>query len=149
MNDKMSEQHPPMPPATFEFLVLSLRFQAEAQLGLMSWGDEAPTVNLTAARHSIDLLAMLQDKTRNNLTTEEQRLIENTVTELRFRYLHVYEAEQKKHAAAAEASAEAAAAAKQAAPADSEAAAASPTAGPETATEAAPAPASETPQENG
>jgi uncharacterized membrane protein len=95
-----------MPPASFEFLVLSLRFQAEAHLGLMSYGDEKPQINLGVARHTIDLLAMIQDKTRNNLNTEEQRLIENTVTELRFRYLHVYETEQKKQAEAAPAAAQ-------------------------------------------
>jgi hypothetical protein len=34
------------------------------------------------ARHSIDLLAMIQEKTRGNLSMEEQRLIENEVLRL-------------------------------------------------------------------
>ncbi len=33
------------------------------------------------------MLAMLQEKTRGNLSLEEQRLLENTVTEMRFRYV--------------------------------------------------------------
>jgi hypothetical protein len=37
------------------------------------------------------MLAMLQEKTRGNLSIEEQRLIENSVTELRFRYIQVFE----------------------------------------------------------
>ena len=39
------------------------------------------------ARHHIDLLAMLQEKTKGNLTLEEQRALDNSVTELRFRFV--------------------------------------------------------------
>jgi hypothetical protein len=53
------------------------------------------------ARHSIDLLAMLQDKTRGNLAIEEQRLLENALTELRFRFVQAMEQHQKKTAAGA------------------------------------------------
>jgi hypothetical protein len=41
------------------------------------------------------MLAMLEEKTRGNLTAEEQRLLENGLTELRFRYVQVAE-EQKR-----------------------------------------------------
>ena len=44
-----------------------------------------------AARHAIDMLAMLQEKTKGNLSLEEQRLIENSLTELRFRFVQVSE----------------------------------------------------------
>lgn len=79
----------PVPPATFEFLVLSLRAQVEIQLGLVHFGkeDERPEPQLPLARHAIDMLAMLADKTRGNLSLEEQRLIENSVTELRFLFV--------------------------------------------------------------
>ena len=90
--------NPDMPiPATFEFLVLSCKMQAEVQLGLMHFGDEKdqPEPDTQAARHTIDLLAMLQEKTRGNLTVEEQRLIENSLTELRFRYIQVMEQKSK------------------------------------------------------
>src|SRR3954469_13513077 len=80
----------PLPPATFEFLVISLKAQAEMHLGLFHFGEEKdrPQPDLRAARHGIDLLAMIQDKTRGNLSMEEQRLVENSLTELRFRYLN-------------------------------------------------------------
>ena len=80
----------PLPPATFEFLVISLKAQAEMHLGLFHFGEEKdrPQPDLRACRHSIDLLAMIQDKTRGNLSIEEQRLVENSLTELRFRYLN-------------------------------------------------------------
>ncbi len=70
--------------------------QAEASLGAAPWGGENQEVNLPIARHTIDMLGVLQDKTRNNLTMEEQRLLDNTVTELRFRYIQASETEEKK-----------------------------------------------------
>jgi hypothetical protein len=99
----MSEKEYPLPPATFEFLVLSLKTQTEVHLGLLHFGDEKerPEPEFRMARHSIDLLAMIQDKTRNNLAIEEQRLIENALTELRFRYVQAMEQHQKKAAAGA------------------------------------------------
>ena len=99
----MSEKEYPLPPATFEFLVLSLKTQTEVHLGLLHFGDEKerPEPEFRMARHSIDLLAMIQDKTRGNLGMEEQRLIENALTELRFRYVQAMEQHQKKAAAGA------------------------------------------------
>jgi len=77
--------------------------QTQMHLGLMHFGDkdEESEPNLVLARHSIDLLGMLQEKTRGNLTAEEQRLIENGLTELRFRFVQVSEDLEKRHAPAA------------------------------------------------
>src|SRR5580704_16246658 len=79
----------PVPPATFEYLVATFRFQTEMQLGLLHFGEEKdrPEPNLDLARHFIDTLAMLQEKTRGNLSMEEKRMLENAVTELRFRFV--------------------------------------------------------------
>jgi hypothetical protein len=81
----------PIPPADFFFLVESILMQAQMQLGLLDLGEEEgqPEPNLPLARHSIDLLAMLGEKTKGNLTVEEQRLLENGLTELRFRYVQI------------------------------------------------------------
>jgi hypothetical protein len=77
-----------MPPASFEMLVLSLKFQAEQGLGLLRVDANTPVeTDLALARHAIDLLAMLQEKTRGNLSLEESRLLENSLTELRFRFV--------------------------------------------------------------
>ena len=91
------EQHGPLPPASFEFLALSIRTQAELQLGLIHFGpeNEKPKPDFDLARHSIDLLGMLQDKTKGNLTLEEQRLLENSLTELRFRFVQALEESKK------------------------------------------------------
>ena len=87
----------PLPPPTFEFLTASLKMQAEVQLGLFYLGEEKdrPQPNFPLARHSIDMLSMLMEKTKGNLTTEEQRLLENSLTELRFRYIQVLEQREK------------------------------------------------------
>ncbi|HZT36440.1 MAG TPA: DUF1844 domain-containing protein [Bryobacteraceae bacterium] len=87
----------PLPPATFEFLVLSLKTQAEMHLGLLRVGEnkERPAPEFRVARHTIDLLAMIQEKTKGNLSLEEQRLIENSLTELRFRYVQALEDSKK------------------------------------------------------
>lgn len=95
-----AEQAPPeipLPPATLEFLVLSLRSQAEMQLSLLHFGEEKdrPKPNLPLARHTIDLIAMLAEKTKGNLTMEESRLVENSLTELRFRYVQAMESASK------------------------------------------------------
>jgi hypothetical protein len=82
---------------SFEFLTLSLKTQAEMQLGLIHFGEESerPKPDLRLARHTIDLMAMLQEKTRGNLTLEEQRLMDNSLTELRFRFVQVQEQASK------------------------------------------------------
>ena len=70
-------------------------------LGLIRISDQdPPEPNLHMARHAIDMLAMLNGKTRGNLTMEEQRDLENTLTELRFRYVHVATEAGKKAAPA-------------------------------------------------
>ncbi|MCU1294846.1 MAG: hypothetical protein JWP08_3696 [Bryobacterales bacterium] len=89
----------PIPPADFSFLVQSILMQTQMQLGLLHFGEEDELVeepNLALARHSIDLLSMLQAKTKGNLTVEEQRLLENGLTELRFRYVQVADEQKKK-----------------------------------------------------
>lgn len=83
------------PTASFELLVMSLAMQAEIELGVHGKSEEQPP-NLDLARHSIDLLAVLQEKTKGNLSFEEKRQLDNAVTMLRFRYVQaVQELNQK------------------------------------------------------
>ena len=99
----------PLPPANFTFLVESILMQTQIQLGLLKFGEEdegEQEPNLPVARHSIDMLAVLQEKTRGNLTTEEARILENGLTELRFRYVQVAEDLKRKNVPASEPPAE-------------------------------------------
>jgi len=90
--DEQEEFDFPLPPASFDFLVMSLRAQAEVQLGLVHYGQkEKPKPQLNMARHTIDLMGILLEKTKGNLALEEQRMLENSLTELRFRYVQIAE----------------------------------------------------------
>ena len=99
---EVDENDLPMPPVSFEFLILSLKMQAEMQLGLLHFGEEEdrPKPNTAIARHTIDLIGVLQEKTRGNLSMDEQRLVENSLTELRFRYIQVVDEMKKQQGAA-------------------------------------------------
>jgi hypothetical protein len=82
----------PLPPASFTFLVLSMRAQVEVHLGLMPYGDdENAEPNLPLARHTLDMMGVLAEKTKGNLSLEEHRMLENSLTELRFRFVQVSE----------------------------------------------------------
>ena len=86
----------PIPPADFSFLVYSLTTQAQIQLGLLRLDEkEAPRPNLPIARHTIDMLSMLQEKTQGNLSLPEKLLLENSLTDLRFRYVQATEESKK------------------------------------------------------
>lgn len=82
----------PLPPPSFSFIVLSLRAQVEMHLGLMHFGEEEKQPpDLQLARHSLDLMGVLLEKTKGNLDLDERRLLENSLTELRFRFVQVSE----------------------------------------------------------
>jgi hypothetical protein len=75
---------PGAPPATFDFLVHTLFTQALMALGRIPNPITKQTMkNVATARHFIDTLAMLEDKTRGNLSTDEQRLLEEIQHQLR------------------------------------------------------------------
>ncbi len=76
------------PPADFNTLVLSLSTSALMHLGMIAGpeGEPSPT-NLPLARHSIDLLAMLDEKTRGNLSGEEENLLGQVLYDLRMHFV--------------------------------------------------------------
>ena len=84
--EKSATSPPSLPAASFELLVMSLGVQAQMELTAPN-DDDAPPPNLDMARHTIDLLAVLKDKTKGNLSLEESRRLDNTLTELRYRYV--------------------------------------------------------------
>lgn len=86
-NGDDNESRPELPPADFDFLVYSLRLQAELNLGLLPAMEDSSEPDFDLARHNIDLLAVLQQKTKGNLTTEEQLALDNSVTELRYLFV--------------------------------------------------------------
>lgn len=75
-------------PITFATFVLSLSTQALAHLGeIPDPTDGSTRVELSAAQEIIDILAMLQEKTRGNLAPEEDRQLEGALYVLRMKYV--------------------------------------------------------------
>lgn len=72
----------------FGLLALSLGNAALMGIGVIADpATQKTAVNLELARHNIELLAMLQEKTKGNLTNEEHRLIEDLLYDLRLRFV--------------------------------------------------------------
>lgn len=81
---------PELPPASFEFLVSTMVTQILAALGQIADPSSGqPTVQLDFAKHQIDTLEILQEKTRGNLTEPESTMIEQALHELRMLYVTV------------------------------------------------------------
>ncbi len=77
-------------PVNFQHLVLSLATTAMFQLGMMgNPGEEQPQVDMAAAQETIDLLNVLEKKTKGNLTQEEEGLLTNSLYELRMCFVEV------------------------------------------------------------
>lgn len=76
------------PPATFEFLAHTLFTQALMALGrIPNPITQKSHRNLPTARHFIDTLAMLEQKTNGNLTEDERRVLEEIQHQLRMMYM--------------------------------------------------------------
>ena len=79
-----------LPPPDFVTFVLSLAHSARVHLGdAPDPASNQNQANLTLARHSIDLLTMLQEKTKGNLTGEEERMLDQALYDLRMRFVEV------------------------------------------------------------
>lgn len=74
----------------FETLVSYLGTTAMFQLGMMAGpGGERISADLTSAHHTINMLEVIERKTRGNLTPDESRLLEDVLYELRLAYIEV------------------------------------------------------------
>jgi hypothetical protein len=82
-----------LPAADFSTFLLSLGSSALIHLGEMAPpGDAAKRRNLPLAKHTIDLLSLLREKTQSNLTPEEDELLESLLYDLRLRYVEAVKA---------------------------------------------------------
>ncbi|MFP3867947.1 MAG: DUF1844 domain-containing protein [Desulfobacteraceae bacterium] len=79
---------PPLPPITFSSFLISLSSSAFLHLGDLPDPDTGEKKkDLPLAKQTIDLLGLLREKTRNNLTTEEENLFDHMLYDLRMRYV--------------------------------------------------------------
>jgi Domain of unknown function (DUF1844) len=80
-------------PMTFEALIFSLSTSALLQLGLAPHPETGkPEKDLPGAKQTIDILEMLQQKTRGNLTADEGQMLEECLYDLKMTYVKALQA---------------------------------------------------------
>lgn len=80
----------PLPAASLAELVNLIVMQAMAGMGLLPGpGGERFAPNLEVAKHFIDMLQVLEDKTKNNLTPDEQGLLDQVLYEMRMSFVQI------------------------------------------------------------
>ncbi|NPA93874.1 MAG: DUF1844 domain-containing protein [Thermodesulfobacteria bacterium] len=83
-----SKENIPLPDVTFAAFILSLNTSALVHLGeIPEPGKDEVCEDLVLAKHAIDTIAMLKEKTAGNLTEEEQTLIDNILFDLRMKFV--------------------------------------------------------------
>lgn len=88
-------QHGPLPEGDLAALISMLATQALFSMGLLQVrGQERREPDLELARYNIDMLQMLEAKTKGNLTEDEEAVLKSTLSELRMGYVHVANAIQ-------------------------------------------------------
>jgi hypothetical protein len=82
------ESHIPFPEVTFSTFVVSLSQSALLHLGeIPDPSTQTPHVDLSLAKHIIDTLGMLEEKTQGNLQPDEERILKEILYGLRMRYV--------------------------------------------------------------
>jgi len=82
-------ERPPLPEVSFNSLIFSLSSTVFFHLGEIADPQSGKKAkDLPLAKHTIDIIAMLKEKTEGNLTEEEKKFIENILTDLRWRYVN-------------------------------------------------------------
>jgi len=78
-----------MPPLDFTSFVISLATTVAIHFGDMAdqLTGQKPEPNLDGAAQMIDILSLLEEKTRGNLTAEERQVLDQVLYELRLRFV--------------------------------------------------------------
>ena len=84
------ESRGPLPEGNFAALISMLATQALFAMGLLQVkGQEERKPDLELAKYNIDMLETIEEKTKGNLTEEEEKVLSNTLSELRMGYVRV------------------------------------------------------------
>jgi hypothetical protein len=92
LDDMLLKANPgqPAPPLmNFDRLVQSLYMTAAVQMGAGTAPNEQPRIDILGARQSIDMLSVLDEKTKGNLSEQEKRLLQNALFDLRMSFLEI------------------------------------------------------------
>jgi hypothetical protein len=92
----LEHEQGPLPVIDFSSFVISLASTAQMGLGLIPHPETNLTVqDIPSAKHMIDILGILKEKTKGNLSKDEDTLLEQVLFNLRMHYIRTIE-EQKK-----------------------------------------------------
>ena len=92
LEDLVRAQNPGIgaqPPVTFDNLVQQLYLSAMIQMGLGAQEGQRPRIDVIGARQTIDLLNVLAEKTKGNLTAAEDRMLQTVLFEARMAFLEI------------------------------------------------------------
>ncbi|MFZ0630081.1 MAG: DUF1844 domain-containing protein [Acidobacteriaceae bacterium] len=93
IDDMLRQANPGMDSATgaitFEHIIQSFYVSAMLAMGAGTEPGQKARVDILGARQSIDMLALLQEKTRSNLTQKEEATLQNVLFELRMMFLEI------------------------------------------------------------
>jgi len=87
------DERPPLPPARFTTLISNFMSQALLSLGRFPPpGRDEPEIDLEMARYAIDMIEVIQQKTKDNVDASEAQLLRTALDDLRMAYLNVAKA---------------------------------------------------------
>ncbi|HEY6447391.1 MAG TPA: DUF1844 domain-containing protein [Acidobacteriaceae bacterium] len=92
LDDMLRQANPEMGASaavSFEHIIQSFYVSAMIAMGAGTEPGQKPRVDILGARQSIDMLALLQEKTKGNLTPKEEAAMQNVLFELRMMFLEI------------------------------------------------------------
>lgn len=92
IDDMLRQANPGMGvggPITFEHIIQSFYVSAMIAMGAGTEPGQKARIDILGARQSIDMLALLQEKTKGNLTSKEEATLQNVLFELRMMFLEI------------------------------------------------------------
>ena len=88
--DEVKKEEFKMPPLEVNFMMFITNLSMQAMMSLGIYPNpitKKEEKNLDGAKYTIDIIAMIQEKTKGNLTSEESRLTDNILYDLRMKYI--------------------------------------------------------------
>jgi hypothetical protein len=92
LEDLVRAQNPgigPQPPVSFEHLVQQFYVSAMLQMGAGTQEGQRPRVDILGARQTIDMMGILAEKTKGNLSDAEERTLQSVLYEVRMAFLEL------------------------------------------------------------
>jgi hypothetical protein len=80
---------PPSVEMDFEQVIQSIYLSAAVAMGAATEPGQQPRIDIIGARQSIDMLAVLGEKTKGNLTDREEKLLQTAIFNLRMTFVEI------------------------------------------------------------